>query len=733
MSQNRNRRNRKRSGFKDRFFSYDALEPRQLLATLTVTTTSDVADGGLDGEISLREAIIATNTNAPFGDAPAGDVNDDRIEFADSLFGQTITLNGSGFFVTEQLTIFAGGSGVVLDANSESRVFSIGSEQDVILRNLTITGGIDGIGGGIYMSGGGTLRLFESTISSNSAIIGAGVYLDGGSLVSNDSEFFANQSSSGGAIHGNGDAIRIFDSLFADNQALTTGGGGAITVETGDLLVSESAFVGNSARFFDPDGTARGGDGGAINILDRDNPEDGSFTFIISSTFDQNESGNGGAISNGVNNSFVSHGSIFTSNLASQTGSRFEPNFGDGGAIQNLGSLRLVDVSFTDNMGGKGGAVYSRNQTLFNRVDLKGNSAMMSGGAVEVRGNARFFDSTFGGDREEDGNSSNTTVLRNFGLGGALAVFSSESDVDNVIVVGGEFKNNNAGLEGGAIYVSENANLQIVGETQIIGNRVFRESSSLDARDQRGGAVSNFGSTLLASVEIRNNFSTHIAGGIYNGGGDLTMINSVISANRAQIRGGGMEIAGGTTLLFSTTIGGDSLAEGNFAGVFGDDPVQGPGTFDIVRISERGRGGGVFMSGTVDSGTRFQMRQGKVSNNVARITGGGLFNSVGNVIRFDNGVEVTDNRALLDAGGGVYNDGGHYEIRDAFFSGNAARQGAGIFNNLGSVNLIRTEVIDNTARLEAGGFYNRAIYQIAGSRIADNFAAEFPNFFNEPS
>ena len=129
MAQVLKRRNRKH---KAGSVSYEALEPRQLLATLTVTTTSDVADGGIDGEISLREAIIATNTNAPFGDAPAGDVFDDRIEFADSLLGQTITLNGSELSITDQLTIFAEGEGVTIDANLESRVFSITSDQDVI-------------------------------------------------------------------------------------------------------------------------------------------------------------------------------------------------------------------------------------------------------------------------------------------------------------------------------------------------------------------------------------------------------------------------------------------------------------------------------------------------------------------------------------------------------------------------------------------------------------------------
>ncbi|MFK7770291.1 MAG: hypothetical protein AB8B55_23980 [Mariniblastus sp.] len=717
MSQILNRRNRKNN---KRFTSYEALEPRQLLATLTVTTTSDVVGSGTDGEISLREAIIAANTNAPFGDAPAGDVLDDRIEFADSLLGQTITLSGSELFITGQLTIFAGGEGVTIDANLESRVFSVDSDQDVILRNLTVTRGLDELGSGVHMSGGGTLRLFESTISNNGARVsntlgmGAGVYLDEGTLVTNGSDFIDNHSFTGGAIYSKGNAVRIYSSLFTGNLGIT--GGGAIAVAAGDLFVSESEFASNRTPYLR-------GQGGAIDIVDRDSADDGSFAFVLNSTFDKNTSGDGGGISNGVNNSLVIHGSAFTSNSAIRDSSRYTPFNGSGGAIENLGDLRLVDAFLTDNIAGVGGAVYSRNNAVFNRVDLKRNTGGTSGGAVMVRGNARFYDTTFGGDHAEDGNKTNEKVIRSFGEGGALAVYGSDNDLDRVIVVRGEFKNNIAGVEGGAIYVAENANLQIVGGTQIIGNRAL---SHFSWEASQGGGISNYGSTLLASAEIKNNYSNEFAGGIYNGGGDLTMINSVISANRARIRGGGMEVAGGTAMLFSTTIGGDSLAEGNFAGVFEEDQGN-----SFYWEATAGRGAGVFMSGSVDSGTRFQMSKGKVSNNIARMSGGGFYNLPGNVIRFDNGVQVTNNRALIEGGGGAYNSGGHYEIRDAVFANNTARQGAGIFNYLGSVNLTNTNLSNNTARRIAGGFYNRSSYRFISSSIADNFAAEFPNFFDE--
>src|SRR5581483_7925843 len=46
----------------------EALEPRRLFATITVTTTADDVTPG-DGSVSLREAITAINAGNDLGDA----------------------------------------------------------------------------------------------------------------------------------------------------------------------------------------------------------------------------------------------------------------------------------------------------------------------------------------------------------------------------------------------------------------------------------------------------------------------------------------------------------------------------------------------------------------------------------------------------------------------------------------------------------------------------------------
>ena len=87
--------------------AFEYLEERNLLAIITVNSTVDGAPAA-DGALTLREAIIAANTNAISGDAPAGDAGLDEIRFNIAGAGpHTINVNaGQGTFViSEPLTI----------------------------------------------------------------------------------------------------------------------------------------------------------------------------------------------------------------------------------------------------------------------------------------------------------------------------------------------------------------------------------------------------------------------------------------------------------------------------------------------------------------------------------------------------------------------------------------------------------------------------------------------------
>lgn len=107
----------------NRPLSFEPLEDRRMLASVTVGNNLDVVNGdtssianliagdGGDG-ISLREAILAANATA----------GADGITIAAALSGQTITLGGTELQLTEALTIDARplAENVTINANQQS-------------------------------------------------------------------------------------------------------------------------------------------------------------------------------------------------------------------------------------------------------------------------------------------------------------------------------------------------------------------------------------------------------------------------------------------------------------------------------------------------------------------------------------------------------------------------------------------------------------------------------------
>jgi len=83
----------------------EQLEDRRMLAVITVDSLDDNLI--VNGEVTLREAIVAANTNVSVDGSAAGSVGADTILFDAALAGQTITLGGTELQITEALTIDA--------------------------------------------------------------------------------------------------------------------------------------------------------------------------------------------------------------------------------------------------------------------------------------------------------------------------------------------------------------------------------------------------------------------------------------------------------------------------------------------------------------------------------------------------------------------------------------------------------------------------------------------------
>lgn len=216
-------------------------QPAVAASMITVTTVTDsLAD---DGQCSLREAVIAANTDSAIGGCPAGS-GADMILFDASLAKPavfTLTLTGANEDASASgdldlsgiLAIQGSGANqIIIDGNKTDRVFDIKSGATVTITGVTIRNGDPGggaDGGGILVTGTTPrtkLTLLASIVSSNAAEVGAGINGsgNGSSVFISDSQISANTAAvAGGGIASNG-ALTIENSTLDSNQARTGGG-----------------------------------------------------------------------------------------------------------------------------------------------------------------------------------------------------------------------------------------------------------------------------------------------------------------------------------------------------------------------------------------------------------------------------------------------------------------------------------------------------------------------------
>ena len=226
-----------------------------------------------DGAGSLRKALSAVCV-------------DGTITFADSLAGETITLN-TPLTLGKNVTIDASAApGLSISGNNAVRVFEVNAGTTATVKNLTVTegygwqlgGGIINIGnltldhvnvigntmatnagdfwqggGGIYSGDGATLNLIDSSVSNNQAAwSGGGVYSFFNTTTTIVRSSISGNTSNdvGGGIRALGD-FTITDSTISGNTA-TGWHGGAIFQTDGDITITNSTIANNIAPDWAP-------------------------------------------------------------------------------------------------------------------------------------------------------------------------------------------------------------------------------------------------------------------------------------------------------------------------------------------------------------------------------------------------------------------------------------------------------------------------------------------------
>ena len=698
IKQLKKKRPRRRRSTVQAALTFDSLEQRRMLATLTVSNSSDLvngntsslltlnADDGGDG-ISLREAITALD-NFPSANNTicfdrsvftGGDdslirltqgplmitsgLRIDAIEVGGVVItgdanGDDVTVSGTN--ITDVSASFGGSSGASSDLlNDNSQVLRNTSPSEVTLAGLTITGGRtvqNGFDGGGISSSGGNLSLIASTVSGNST---AGIGADGGGIrmfsgfLNLTDSTVSNNSTTGtflsGGIGGVGGGIRAASNLTLVNSTVSGNsagsGGGGIYAESATRILN-STISSNSTS----------GNGGGLNLT--------GILELRQSTVANNSSANNGGGVYAVNDSddlvLTVRNSIVAGNTAARSGNDFvrDP---DGetsislsliGDSTGLNSILAVGSNISDVPARLGPLADNGGRTLTHAL-LPGSPAIDAAGSVlasdlptDQRGLLfvrRVNDPAAPGagvvdigsfelqtlnpvvvvDNRVDENDGDVSAgnlslreaidLTNDNLGANTITF------DPSVFNGGS--NSLIRLTLGELVISETVTIDASGATDVtitgdaIGNDTIQfgtfitdlaanSSSRLDDNSR----VLNFrnvtGDLTLNELTITGGSLSGSGAGINFSGNALTLTNSKVSGNSASFNtnfshdGGGIRASSGDVFLVSSTVS-DNRAVGRGGGISArndvyltDSAVSGNETRIIGS-----RGGGIYTQG----------------------------------------------------------------------------------------------------------------------------------------
>ena len=321
-----------------------------------VTTTSD--DATKIG--SLRYAL----TNCQ---------NGDRIVFADSMKGKTITLGGSQLDVDKSVTIDASSiwnssankPGITISGDSASRVFNVTAEASLF--GLTVTKGRAYDGAGLCAVADVSISncAFSDCVTSGGFGGGVRVYNANGTFLNCDFTACSGYYGSGAYVYGTGSFTNC---SFADNAALSgySGYGGGVYLNgTGSFV--NCSISGNSAYY-----------GGGAYVSGTGNFSKCSF---VSNATASNGYGGGAYISG-------------TGNFSDCSINGNSAYYGGGVYFYGSSTAKFLNCAISNNSANYyGGGVYATGTSTFTNCEISGNRAVNNygGGVYATNGYSRSF------------------------------------------------------------------------------------------------------------------------------------------------------------------------------------------------------------------------------------------------------------------------------------------------------------------------------------------------------
>lgn len=528
----------------------EQLEHRILLSTVVVNSAADITLAD-DGQTTLREAIVAANSNP----------GPDTILFEEFLRGQRIDLILGSLSVTDHLSIKGpGAADLTIDGGGLWTIFNIDDAADgllieVMISGLTLTNGLGGVfslenltisecvlasnsavlRGGAVNQIGGALTLIATTVSDNTATMGGGISLNGSRATIEDTTIRGNSVSyveaqgdiyaEGGGIYAeNTELVMVQSSVsgnFAQGPSWTRGGG--ISQVGGNLHVVDSTFSDNAAR------GELGGVGGAVGM-------DGAQVRLTRSVVSMNTAGSGGGL-------YVQGGTLFGEEL---TVSENVANVG-AGLYATRTSIVLGSSQIADNSAEGGAGIWINDSKASVRDSrLVGNTSSGRGSAAAGL-HAAFSFVEIARSVIADNRAAQSAGGGISAAGGFLVI--EESRIEG-----------NEAVNGGGI-ASSGANFVVV-RTIVADNRAHASNDPLlllSPTGVAGGILIVGGNARILDSTLLGNVAEGDGGGIYwtTGGAffdELLVENTTLSANRAAGRGGGLFVGASRSIIRNSTI-----------------------------------------------------------------------------------------------------------------------------------------------------------------------------------
>lgn len=520
-----------------------AVDPRS--ASFELVDGVKVFGGFAGTESSLEQRDPPQNETILTGDRSgddAGGIHDltrDENSYhilLSSKVGTTTTLDG--FTIT-------GGHANKRDPQSNGKegagLFNEGGSP-VIQNCLFSSNYAQDVGGAMVLTQGKDIRVVNCSFRNNEngpqgygggavACVNSSVLFNGCLFVTNTASGYSYGLGGGISVKGPDSDIRVNHCAFHGNQAVTDSQahldqsfGGAIGVFDGSLLIDRSDFVANKAVR-----------GGAIANLSS------KTAHITECTFASNLA---------TGSSLAKGGAVYTgySDLTILSKCDFDSNFSDsyGGGLAADSPTKVFDCVFTRNQAQRGGGAIARGGPFtFENCEFVENETFWqgSGGGLDVA-NARVDACRFVGNHSFTGGAltiysglvDKSLFLQNVATAGG-AVAAHDSTLSNCVIAGNSadnrFEISYQGYFGGGIYTTgSNIKNCVLSGNRSLGNggAVFKDALYQTDR------------LILQGCSLVGNSSENRGGGLYMGGGDAKLNNSILWANTAQ--SGDAQLAG---------------------------------------------------------------------------------------------------------------------------------------------------------------------------------------------